>query len=81
MHWPGAYSAIVEPRATTDIDLLMLIEHPTREGIQSLLSSQFDSTWSILLPWCSKESRFGARWVFVAVKMWSSISCWRTRNI
>ena len=39
-----AYSALVEPRATTDIDLLMLIEQPTREGIQSLLSSQFDST-------------------------------------
>ncbi len=39
-----AYSALVEPRATTDIDLLMLIEQPTREGIQSLFSSQFDST-------------------------------------
>jgi hypothetical protein len=39
-----AYSALVEPRATTDIDLLMLIEQPTRESIQSLLSSQFDST-------------------------------------
>ena len=39
-----AYSALVEPRATTDIDLLMLIEQPTREGIQSLLASQFDST-------------------------------------
>jgi len=33
-----AYSALVEPRATTDIDLLMLIEQPSREGIQSLLS-------------------------------------------
>ena len=39
-----AYSALVEPRATTDIDLLMLIEQPSREGIHSLLSSQFDST-------------------------------------
>ena len=39
-----AYSALVEPRATTDIDLLMLIEQPSREGIQSLLSPQFDST-------------------------------------
>ena len=38
-----AYSALVEPRATTDIDLLMLIEQPTCEGIQSLLASQFDS--------------------------------------
>ena len=40
----GSSSALVEPRATTDIDLLMLIEQPTREGIQSLLASQFDST-------------------------------------
>jgi len=39
-----AYSALVEPRATTDIDRLMLIEKPSREGIHSLLSSQFDST-------------------------------------
>jgi len=39
-----AYSALVEPRATTDIDLLMLFEQPSREGIQSLLSPQFDST-------------------------------------
>ena len=39
-----AYSALVEPRATTDIDLLMLIEQPSREGIHSLLSPQFDST-------------------------------------
>jgi hypothetical protein len=39
-----AYSALVEPRATTDIDLLMLIEQPSREGFHSLLSPQFDST-------------------------------------
>ena len=39
-----AFSALVEPRATTDIDLLMLVEQPSREGIQSLLSPQFDST-------------------------------------
>ena len=39
-----AYSALVEPRATTDIDLLILIEQPSREGIQSLLSPLFDST-------------------------------------
>jgi len=40
----GSSGALVEPRATTDIDLLLLIEQPTREGIQALLSSQFDST-------------------------------------
>lgn len=38
-----AYSALVEPRATTDIDLLMLLDQPRRERLQSLLSSQFDS--------------------------------------
>jgi hypothetical protein len=38
-----AYSALVEPRATTDIDLLMLIERPSRQSLESLLSSQFDS--------------------------------------
>jgi hypothetical protein len=38
-----AYSALVEPRATTDIDLLMLVDQPRREGLQSLLSPQFDS--------------------------------------
>lgn len=38
-----AYSALVEPRATTDIDLLMLVDQPRREGLQSLLAPQFDS--------------------------------------
>ncbi len=39
-----AFSALVEPRATTDIDLLMLVEQPSREGLQSLFSSLFNST-------------------------------------
>lgn len=39
-----AFSALVEPRATTDIDLLMLVEEPSRERLQSLFSSLFDST-------------------------------------
>lgn len=39
-----AYSALVEPRATTDIDLLMLVEQPSRERIHSLVSPLFDST-------------------------------------
>lgn len=38
-----AYSALVEPRATTDIDLLLLVERPSRETLHSLLSPQFDS--------------------------------------
>jgi hypothetical protein len=39
-----AYSALVEPRATTDIDLLILVEHPSREAIQKLLSPVFGET-------------------------------------
>ncbi|HNP79999.1 MAG TPA: nucleotidyltransferase [Nitrospira sp.] len=38
------YSALVEPRATTDIDLLILLDPPSREQIQALVSSLFDST-------------------------------------
>ena len=38
-----AYSALVEPRATTDIALLVLLDQPSREAIRSLLSSQFDA--------------------------------------
>ena len=39
-----AYSALVEPRATTDIDLLVLIEQPSRETILGLLSPVFGTT-------------------------------------
>ncbi len=39
-----AYSALVEPRATTDIDLLILLEPPSRDQVQTLVSSLFDST-------------------------------------
>ena len=39
-----AYSALVEPRATTDIDLLILLEPPSREQVQALVSTLFDST-------------------------------------
>jgi len=38
-----AYSALVEPRATTDIDVLLLLEQPSRDRLRSLLSSLFDS--------------------------------------
>lgn len=38
-----AFSALVEPRATTDIDLLILLDPPSRETIQSLVSSVFTS--------------------------------------
>lgn len=39
-----AYSALVEPRATTDIDILLLMDQPSRDRLHSLLSSLFDST-------------------------------------
>ena len=39
-----AYSALVEPRATTDIDLLILLDPPSCEQVQALVSSLFDST-------------------------------------
>jgi predicted nucleotidyltransferase len=39
-----AYSALIEPRATTDIDLLILIDRPSPNTIQELLSSVFGST-------------------------------------
>jgi hypothetical protein len=39
-----AYSALVEPRATTDIDLLILVKQPSREAIQKLLSPVFGTT-------------------------------------
>ena len=38
-----AFSALVEPRATTDIDFLILLDHPSRETIQSLLAPLFES--------------------------------------
>lgn len=38
-----AFTALIEPRATTDIDLLILLDHPSRETIQSLLASVFES--------------------------------------
>lgn len=38
-----AFSALVEPRATTDIDVLILLDPPSRETIQSLVSSVFTS--------------------------------------
>lgn len=39
-----AFSALVEPRATTDIDILILLDPPSRETIQTLVSAVFTST-------------------------------------
>jgi predicted nucleotidyltransferase len=38
-----AYSALVEPRATTDVDLLILLENPSPDKVAGLFSSVFDS--------------------------------------
>jgi predicted nucleotidyltransferase len=38
-----AFSALVEPRATVDIDLLVLVDHPTQDIIRNLLSPVFAS--------------------------------------
>lgn len=38
-----AFSALVEPRATTDIDLLILVEKPSRERLHALMLSVFES--------------------------------------
>ncbi|MEC4889743.1 MAG: hypothetical protein RI101_06735 [Nitrospira sp.] len=39
-----AYSALVEPRATTDIDLLILLDRPSRDTLHALVSPLFDAT-------------------------------------
>jgi hypothetical protein len=54
-----AYSALVEPRATTDIDILILLEPPSREHVQALVSSLFDST--VIYP---------APMIFQGISMW-----------
>ena len=38
-----AYGALVEPRATTDVDLLILLDRPDRETVATLFSSVFES--------------------------------------
>jgi hypothetical protein len=53
------YSALVEPRATTDIDILILLEQPSREHVQALVSSLFDST--VIYP---------APMIFQGISMW-----------
>lgn len=57
-----AYSALVEPRATTDIDLLILVEQPSRERIHSMLSPLFDSI--VVHP---------ARTVFQGLSIWRCV--------
>jgi hypothetical protein len=65
-----AYSALVEPRATTDIDVLLLLEQPTRDRLQSLLSSLFDST--IVHP---------AAMVFHGISIWRCVGVLKNQEI
>ena len=45
-----AYSALVEPRATTDIDLLVLVAQPSCESLLALMSPVFPSLVVLRLP-------------------------------
>ena len=65
-----AYSALVEPRATTDIDILLLIEQPSRDRLQSLLSSLFDST--IVHP---------AAMVFQGISIWRCVGILKNQEV
>ncbi len=65
-----AYSALVEPRATTDIDVLLLLEQPSPDRLQSLLSSFFDST--IIHP---------AAMVFHGISIWRCVGIRQAREV
>jgi hypothetical protein len=65
-----AYSALVEPRATTDIDVLLLLEQPSRDRLQSLLSSLFDST--IVHP---------AAMVFHGISIWRCVGVIKNQEV
>jgi hypothetical protein len=65
-----AYSALVEPRATTDIDVLLLLEHPSRDRLQALLSSLFDST--IVHP---------AAMVFHGISIWRCVGVLKNQEV
>lgn len=38
-----AFSALVEPRATTDIELVILLDHPSAHAVAQLFASTFES--------------------------------------
>lgn len=65
-----AYSALVEPRATTDIDVLLLLEQPSRDRLQSLLSSLFDST--IVHP---------AAMIFHGISIWRCVGILKNQEV
>lgn len=65
-----AFSALVEPRATTDIDVLILLDPPSRESIQSLLASVFESL--IVHP---------APMVLQGISMWRAVGVHRREEV
>ncbi|MDH4154952.1 MAG: nucleotidyltransferase [Nitrospira sp.] len=65
-----AYSALVEPRATTDIDILLLVEQPSRERLQALLSALFDSI--IVHP---------AAMVFHGISIWRCVGVLKNQEV
>lgn len=65
-----AYSALVEPRATTDIDVLLLLDPPSRDQLQSLLSPMFDSL--IIHP---------AAMVFHGISIWRSVGILKGQEV
>lgn len=65
-----AYSALVEPRATTDIDLLILVEQPSPETIQRLLAPVFDT--AVVHP---------APMLFRGISIWRSVAMRKEQEV
>ncbi|MCP9472924.1 MAG: nucleotidyltransferase [Nitrospira sp.] len=65
-----AYSALVEPRATTDIDVLLLLEQPSRDRLRSLFASLFDST--IIYP---------TAMVFHGISIWRCVGILKSQEV
>lgn len=65
-----AYSALVEPRATTGLDLLMLLPHPSPAALREVFSSVFEA----VLPHDSPVT-------FKSVSIWRSVAIRAQREI
>jgi len=75
-----AYGALVEPRATTDVDLLILIDKPTPEKIAALFSSTFESLVPHPSPMEFKDLSIWRQWEYGGGAKSSWICCWRSPN-
>ncbi|RMH37845.1 MAG: hypothetical protein D6690_01775 [Nitrospirae bacterium] len=65
-----AYNALVEPRATTDLDVLMLLPHPSPVALREVFSSFFEA----VLPYDSPMT-------FTSVSIWRSVAIRAQREI